>query len=283
MKPELKTTTVDAQSTSRSPLVLLGRSFRNMVDGHSLAMRFTIRNLKGQYRQSLLGFAWALIPPFAIAAIWIFLRSKGVLSTGDLGMPYPFFVFTGSLMWQMFAEAIQSPLKNVSSNQKILTKVNFPREALLLSGFYELLFNTAIKVLIIVLLLFHFGVEFNSQIAWFPLGIIVLLIVGFTLGTLLTPIGLLYNDVSKGLPVVLPFLLYLSPVIYPVGNEEPGILFRANPASVLIDSSRAWLSGQTSSLQPDLWIHAAIFLVLFLVSLVVYRATLPIIIERIGS
>jgi len=104
------------------------------MPARELAWRLLVRNISAQYRQSLLGYAWAFIPPLFASLIWIFLHSQRILGIGDTGMPCPVFVIIGTVLWQTFTEALNSPLQMVNQSKAMLAKINFPREALILTG-----------------------------------------------------------------------------------------------------------------------------------------------------
>lgn len=281
----MKITEYSAQTSNRSIGYHLLGIVRDLPAAHELGSRLFIRNLKAQYRQSMLGFAWALIPPLVTAALWIFLKGNGVMAMGDTGMSYPVFVFTGTMLWQIFAESMQAPLKSVSSNKSMLAKINIPREGLLLAGLYEVLFNILIKLglLILILLWFRQTVAPESLLL-FPVGVLALVMAGFALGLALVPVGMLFSDIERGVSVALPFLMYLTPVIYPYPKSGTiATLMSFNPMAAILPQARNWLTAQPAADNHLFWIWSAIFLGLFLLALVVYRIAMPMIIERIGS
>jgi len=115
--------------TPDSELLSFGKLLRDMgrdlLASRELAWRLLVRNISAQYRQSFLGYFWAFIPPLFTTLIWVFLSSQKILDVGDTGMPYPLFVLTGTVLWQTFADALDSPLKIVSESKSMLAKINF--------------------------------------------------------------------------------------------------------------------------------------------------------------
>ncbi len=285
MNSELKTTVYSAEASNRSVFFHLGGVLRDLPQAHELGFRLFKRNLKALYRQSLLGFGWALIPPIVTAALWIFLRGSGVMSMDDTGISYPVFVLTGTMLWQIFSEAMQSPLRQVTMNKAMISKINIPREGLLLSGIYELVFNIVIKIALLAVMLIYFGQEITPKgLMLFPLGVLVISMAGFSLGLFLTPVGMLYNDINKGLPIILPFVMYLTPVVYPTPSGGTiGLIMKLNPLANMIPQTRNWLTGQPVHDMQLFLIYTAGFFLLFVLSLIVYRLAMPMIIERIGS
>ena len=89
--------------TPESPLASPAKLWREMLNdfwaGRELAWRLAVRDVSAQYRQSALGVLWALINPLSTTAVWLFLSNSRLVQVADTGLPYPIFVFTGTLLW----------------------------------------------------------------------------------------------------------------------------------------------------------------------------------------
>ncbi|MBT8054682.1 MAG: ABC transporter permease, partial [Gammaproteobacteria bacterium] len=131
MDRPLKETVYSPDSELLSFGKLLRSMWSDLLASRELAWRLLVRNISAQYRQSLLGYAWAFLPPLFTTAIWVFLQSQKVFNVADTGMPYPVFVLTGTVLWQTFVEALNAPLKMINQSRAMLSKINFPREALI--------------------------------------------------------------------------------------------------------------------------------------------------------
>jgi len=256
-----------------------------LPQAHELGFRLFKRNLKALYRQSILGFGWALFPPLATAALWIFLNSNNVVSMADTGISYPVFVLTGTLLWQIFSEAISAPLNQITDNKAMLSKINIPREGLLLSGLYQLIFNMTIKIFLLIGIFFAFRQVISfSSLVFVPVGLFAICLTGFAIGLFLTPLGMLYQDINRGLAVFLPFFMYLTPTVYPVPRDGMiGLIMKLNPVAIFITQTRNWFTAQPVNDMQFFWIYVIVFTLVFMVALVTYRISMPIIIERIGS
>lgn len=285
MAKKEKITIYSSEAPRLSLISYLQDIVNSLPQAHELGFRLFKRNLKALYRQSLLGFAWALLPPLATAGLWIFLRGNNVISVQDTGVSYPVFVITGTMLWQIFSEAILAPLSQVIDNKIMLSKINIPREGLLLSGLYQIIFNTLIKILLLafVFLFFHQTISLSSLI-FVPVGLLAIILAGFSIGLLLTPLGMLYQDINRGLGVLLPFFMYLTPTVYPVSRLGlMGLVMKFNPIATFITQTRNWLTAQPVFDMEFFWAYIFAFTLVFLVALVIYRLSMPIIIERIGS
>ena len=107
----------------------------------------------------MLGYVWAFLPPIAGTFTFVLLNRSGVLVTGDSPLPYPAFVMIGTLLWQVFADAINSPIRTVTAAKTMLSKINFPREAILLSGVLEVLFNFLIRLVLLAAVFVYFKIH----------------------------------------------------------------------------------------------------------------------------
>lgn len=271
-------------SPLRQPRVLFTDWLRDLGAARALAWRLFIRNISARYRQSLLGYFWAVFPPFATAGIWLMLTSSKVITIDDVGMSYPVFLITGTILWQSFVDALQIPLRVVGESRQMLAKINFPREALPMTAFLECGFNTVIRLCVLASVLTWFGVSPAHTALLALVGVLGLIILGLVLGMLLAPIALLYDDVQSALVLLLQIWLYCTPVIYAPSNEGwLATLATYNPVSPLLVQTRDWLlTGQDIYVGPLVWVMMLTLLTGFL-ALLIYRIALPRAIERISA
>lgn len=272
-----------SESDIRNPVRLLSEMFVDFYRGRGLAWRLFVRNLRGLYRQTLLGLFWAFVPPIANTAIWIFLRNAGVLDIGNTVVDGAIYILTGMILWQGFVDGFKMPLDLINKNRSMISKLNFPRESLLLVGLGEVFFEMGIRMLLLIPAFLYFSVPFYLTIWLALIAIIAMIILGVGLGLLLMPIDSLYQDVGRFVTVILPFWMIITPIIYVPRTEYPGSLLNwVNPASPLLLVARDWLLlGQTEHLAVGL-IFFVISLPLFMVGLIVYRVSLPILVERMN-
>ncbi len=266
------------------PLVMVREMFRDLLASRGLAWRLAVRDIRAQYRQAFLGVLWAFILPVANAAIWIFLARTGVVAVGDTALPYPAYVLTGTMLWAILMDAMNAPLLQTTAARGMLAKLNFPREALLVSGVYQTLFNAGIKVALLVGALFWFGINPGWGFLLFPLGVLSLIMVGSALGLLVTPIGMLYTDVGRAMPLLMQFLIYLSPVVFPMPKAGvAAALFQLNPLTPLILTTRDWLTGYPPDFLSYFLAVNVVAFALLLAVWVAYRLAMPILIERMSA
>lgn len=263
---------------------LFRESFKDILGSRFLARQLAVRDIKAQYRQSYLGILWAFITPLVTAMVWIVLNATGTVRLSDTGIPYPLYVFTGTLLWSIITEAINSPMASTNSARGVLSKINFPKEALIISGIYKLLFNSSIKVVLLLIFVFVFGVGFHWSLLFFPLAILGALLMGTTLGLFVTPLGLLYKDIGKIISFGMQFLMYVTPVVYAIPNDGAmKSLMEWNPLTPIILTGRDLAVGTSPEYLTYFLIVIGCCIPLFFVALLLYRVSIPVLVERLSG
>ena len=277
-------TRIYQKENNLSPWKILTQSLQDIYNSRFLARQLAERDIRAQYRQSYLGIIWAFITPLFTAAVWIFLTLSGTIEVTETGIPYPLFVFSGTLLWSILTESINSPSRSTNGARGLLSKINFPKEALIISGIYKLLFNSAVKIILLVIFVFLFGIGFHWSLLLLPFIITGAILVGTTIGLFITPISMLYSDIAKIISIGLTFLMYITPVVYAVPRE--GImrtLMEINPFTPIVLTSRNILTGSSPEYLAYYLAVLAVCFPLFLLGLVVYRISIPIIVERMSA
>ncbi len=279
-----KITIYTADSCLFSPALGLRGMFSDLVSGRELAWQLAVRDIRGQYRQAFFGMLWALIMPLASAITWIFLSASGIVALGETTVSYPFYAFTGTMLWTIFMEALNAPLQQVNGSRSLLTKLNFPREALILSGVYQVCFNASIKFALMLGALLMTGITPGWGLMLLPFALVALILVGTAIGLLITPVGVLYGDVGRVVPMLMQFVMFLTPVVFPIPKAGlAGALFRINPLTPLVHNARALLAG-LPLLALDYYLAVmSVAVILLLLGWIIYRLAMPILIERMSA
>jgi lipopolysaccharide transport system permease protein len=271
-------------TSSYSLITILKECLLGYRQSFYLARQLAIRDVNAQYRQSVLGIFWAIAPVVLNAAIWIFLNGTGTVQLPATKVPYPLFVVIGTTIWSVFVDCLLLSISSVNANKSIITKINFQKEALVTLGILKLFFNLLIKLGLVAALMIYYQVGLSlSFLAFVPLlGVIMMAFI--SIGILLTPIGVLYTDISRIIPIFMQILMYLSPVVY----NEPKVglmktIMQWNPLTYLMTDIRNSLTGFGIENGPFILVFAAITIVVALFSMIVYRIAMPIITERMSA
>lgn len=233
----------------------------------------------------MFGYAWAFLPPLVASLPFVLLNSQGVVTfEGTPPIPYAAYAVIGTIIWQVFGDALNAPLKTVIAAKSMLVRINLPREAILLSGLGQVIFSFLIRLILLAGVFVWFKIVPPATAVLFPIGVLALMLVGFTLGIALTPLGLLYNDVQQTLPIATTFLMLLTPVVYPPPETGLAAAFaKWNPLTPLILVTREWITTGRATEIEAFMVVTGVAAVLLFIGWVIYRVALPHIIARLGT
>ncbi|QRM87806.1 ABC transporter permease [Lacinutrix sp. WUR7] len=263
---------------------LLKASLQDIYTSRFLARQLAERDIKAQYRQSYLGIIWAFIAPLTTAFVWIVLNKSGTIRLSDTGIPYPVYAFSGTLIWSIIVASINSPMGSTNAAKGILSKINFPKEALILSGIYKLLFDSSIKVVLLLVFVLFYGVGLHWSMLLFPLAILGAIVLGTTLGLFITPLGLLYKDIGRIISMGMQFLMYITPVVYAI--PKSGLMrdvMTWNPITPIVLTARDLVVGMSPTHLNYFLITLVVCIPFLCLGLVIYRISIPIIVERLSA
>lgn len=273
-----------SESLLRHPVHLFKEMGRDLLASRELAWRLLVRDISAQYRQSFLGIFWAFIPPIVTAVGLTLASNANVVNIGTTELPYPAYVMFSMSLWQTFVEALNGPIQAVTQAKAMLAKINFPREAVILAKLGEVFFNFGIKLILIVGLFLWFQIPVTWKVILAPVALIHLVALGTFFGLLLAPIGVLYQDISKGLTLMIGIWLFLTPVIYPLpGSGTFGTIVRLNPVTPLLVTTRELATKGVISDPQGFWFASFIALAGLLLAWLAYRLAMPFVVERMSS
>lgn len=274
----------DADSKVHRPLLLVAQMRDDLIASRELAWRLMVRDIQAKYRQSLLGLFWAFIPPILTAFGLVLARKTGVVNIGETDLPYPAFVIFSTALWQTFVEALNGPIAAVVAAKSMLGKINFPREALIVAKIGEVVFNFGIKLILVVGVFLWFKMPITVSVVLAPVALIHLIALGTGLGLLLVPAGVLYGDISKILPLIVTPWLMITPVFYtaPASGLFSWIV-RLNPVTPLLVATRELATTGIISDVAGFWCASGLSFIALIIGWLLYRLSMPFLIERMGS
>ena len=204
-----------------------------------LLVRMTSRDLLLRYKQTVMGFGWAIFMPLVNTAIFsvIFTRVAAI----DVGMPYPVYAFCGLVAWNFFSSALRFSVTSLTSNPSLVTKVYFPREIFPFSAVLVSLVDFAVSSLVLVALMWWYHVAPGWSLLMVPLVVLSLVIFTAATALLLAMGNLFYRDVKYLFEIVLTIWMFATSVVYPIGRVggRLGLLLTLNPMTHIIDAFRA--------------------------------------------
>ncbi|MBI3997026.1 MAG: ABC transporter permease [Candidatus Omnitrophica bacterium] len=221
------------------------------------------RDIQVRYRQTFLGFAWAIAQPLAYMLIFtVVFAGFGQVSSD--GSPYPIFSYTGLVPWTFFATALGLSANSIAANMSLVKKIYFPREVFPLGAIMGCLVDFLVASLLVVGLMAIYRVPPKPQLLWLPW--LIGLELGFliSLSLLVSAMNVFYRDIKYIVPLCVQLGMFVTPVIYPVSKvpEHLRAWYMLNPMAVVVDGvRRVVLYGQTPAMGPLL--VSTIFVSLF--------------------
>lgn len=248
---------------------------KELWDFRELFYFFTWRDIKVKYKQTALGILWAILQPFLLMIVFSLFFGQALNVPSD-NIPYPVFVFSGLLLWNIFSSGLSNAANSMVSNAGIIKKIYFPRLIIPMSAIFVALFDFIMAFLIYLGLLLYYQHPVKWFIVFFlPLSILITVLSTFGMGTFLAALNVKYRDFRYIIPFLIQVLLFLSPVIYPVSiikYEWAKYVLSLNPMSGAIDLLRSAFTGVPADWQL-VTISFGISMVLFFSGLFYFRKT----------
>lgn len=241
-------------------------------------------NLLTKYRQSLLGFLWAFIPPLLLAGTAVLARRAHVLNTTTTDVPYSLYVMLSTSLWQTFSEAVLGPMQLVSRLRPMLSKISFPREAIVLATIGESFCAFFPKLALIVLLFFWFDIPMGSSLVFGIVALVPLIILATVIGVLLAPLSLIYDDVARLVTLLLGVWLFFTPVLYPVPESGAfSVLVKLNPVTPLLITIRELFTVMPVTAIGSYAVVTVFSFAALLLTWLVFRIAMPFAVERLSA
>ena len=205
----------------------------------------TWRDIKVRYKQTILGITWAVIQPLFMMLIFTVFFGRLAKVPSD-GLPYPIFAFTALLPWQMFSRALTDASTSLVVNERLITKVYFPRLLVPASAVLASLVDFGIAFVFLLGMMVFYGIIPTVASATLPLFVLFALITALGVGFWLSALDAQYRDVRYTLPFLTQFWLFATPVVYPSSlvPEPWRLLYGLNPMVGVVEGFRWALLGK---------------------------------------
>ena len=213
---------------------------------------FVLRNIRGRYRPTLLGRGWIVLRPALLSLVYVLVF--GVLFRVSSGpIPFPLFVFTGIVVFQVFSGGVIDTAASLINNYSIMSKVYYPRLIVPLTSVVVNAIDLVATLPIVVGLMLVYGVSPHwRMVTLAPLFLLAIMVATLAVGVILAALTVKVRDVLVALPVVMRVVIYTMPAAYPVTviPEAYRSLYYLSPMSAYLQGFRWALM---NDLPPPLW------------------------------
>lgn len=239
-----------------------------------LLMILAGRDVKLRYKQTSLGVTWVILQPLVAALIFSIMFGRFAKLPSD-GHPYLLFVFSGVLMWNYFAAVLQRAGNSLITDQRLITKVYFPRLAIPLASTFSALIDLAVAMVVMAVFMGIYGIAPTWRILAFPGFVMLAAITATGVSLWLSALNVKYRDFAHAMPFMLQVWMFASPVVYgtSIVPEKWRSLYAINPAVAFIEGARWSILGESSLTGSMVIMAAAIGLTLFVFGAFFFRRT----------
>lgn len=256
---------------------------KELIKYRDLLFMLTMRDIKIRYKQSIMGFLWALFMPIVAILAGILIKAalsyvanqpfdlKGVASIAVKVLP-----------WTFFINAIKFSVQSLVGNRELVTKIYFPREVFPFASILACLFDLFVAgfTLTLILTIVHIGI--SVYILWLPIFLIFLVLFTAGLGLILSSANLFFRDVKYVVEIILMFGIFFTPVFYDVST------FGRLRAILLLNPIGSLLEGINSAIilhsPPDIiWVtYGGLFsIIIFVLGSIIFDKLEPLFAENI--
>ena len=236
------------------------------------------RDLKVRYKQTIIGVVWSVLRPLLTMMIFTFVFGQIAKFTAPPGVEYAVLVFAGLLPWQFFAAGLSEASNSLIGNERLISKVYFPRMIIPAASVITSLVDFLISLGIMIILLLWYRTVPSINLVFLPLFIIMAFFASFGVGLLLTALNVKYRDFKHVVPFLIQIGLYLSPVGFTsekaaqIIPEKLRMLYYLNPMAGVIDGFRwCFFGDKTPIYWTGMFISLAVIIIFLLIGVRTFR------------
>ena len=241
-----------------------------LVRSRDLLYFLTWRDVLVRYKQTAIGIGWAVLQP--VLTMLVFTVVFGRLASLDTGgVPYPVFAFSALVPWTFFANAVSQAGASLVANERLLTKVYFPRLVVPLAAVNGVLIDLGLASVVLVVLLLAYGIAPGVALLALPIFVLLAWVAAVGVGTFLAAVNVRYRDVRYVIPFLVQVWLFVTPVAYSseLVPDVWRIVYGINPMAGVVDGFRWALLGEAAP-GVSLVVSAASAVVLFAIGMTTF-------------
>ena len=261
----------------------IGRLGAELYRRRDLLYLLTWRDIKLKYKQTVMGFLWAILMPLVIVSAGLVVRfAFARLSGAALKLDDLVLVTVKAAPWAFFVSGIRFASTSLIANANLVTKIYMPREIFPIAATLSQLVDFAVASTVVIVLLAVVGVPLRLQLLWIAPLVLLLVLLATALGVFLSAATLFFRDVKYIVEVILTFAIFFTPVFYEVGlfgRWSAALLL--NPVAPLLEGLGAAATGRAMPAPAWLAYSAVVSVGGFLASLAFFKKVEPYFAESV--
>ena len=232
------------------------------------------RDVKVRYKQTVIGALWAVLQPVLTMVVFslIFGRAAGLSSDG---FPYPIFIYTALLPWQLFATALTQSSMSIVANRQLVTKVYFPRLIIPIASTLAGVVDFFISSFVLVGLMAYYHIVPTIWVVITPLLVVLALVTAIAIGLWLAALNARFRDVQYTIPFLIQFWFFVTPIVYSTGilPDRLTFVYGLNPMVGVVQGFRWALLGSANQVGPLMILAVGIVSLLLVGGLAFFKRT----------
>ncbi|MBI2843641.1 MAG: ABC transporter permease [Armatimonadetes bacterium] len=224
-------------------------NWRELWGYRDLFLVLAWRDIAIRYKQTALGFLWALFQPFVTMVVFTFIfNTMAAIDPGD-GTPYPIFVYVGLLLWQYFSNTLTNAANSMVQNAGLIQKVYFPRLIIPATAATTGLVDFALASLILAGMTFYYRwMPHLMGLLMLPVLLLTAVLAALGFGLFTAAVNVKYRDIRHAVPFIVQVMMFITPVVYPASMLDKiplakTLMIWLNPVSGVITNARAGILG----------------------------------------
>ena len=251
-------------------------NLEELLDYRDLFYFLVVRDIKLLYKQTVMGFLWAILNPFFNMIVFSVIFGNLANVPSD-GVPYPVFAFTALVPWTYFSQSVTGSTNSLVSSVSLFTKVYFPRIIIPMTSVFAKLVDFFIAFAILIIMMLYYSIVPDTNMIFIPLLILIMMLTAAGIGMWLSALAIRYRDVKFAMTFLIQLMMYAAPVVWPVTliEEKFGatakLLYGLYPMAGVIEGFRAALLGTRGMPWDLLGVGGTTALLLFVSGVFYYR------------
>jgi lipopolysaccharide transport system permease protein len=245
-----------------------GQHLARLLQCRDLLYTLTLHRISVRYKQSVLGYFWAVLNPVLLLAIYTIIFSR-LVTVPTHGVPYAIFAFSALLPWTFFSNGLSGATIGLPAHLNLMSKVYFPREILPLSYVLAAFLDFLIASMLLAALMFYYGFRLTASALWVIPAMLTLAVFLTGMALFTSALQARFRDIGVAMPLLLQVWMFATPVVYARASVPQGLrhLYDLNPLVAVVETFRGALLNGSS---PDRLLLAECITISLLVAVISY-------------
>jgi lipopolysaccharide transport system permease protein len=221
---------------------MMGQHLARLMQCRDLLYTLTLHRISLRYKQSVLGYFWAVLHPVLLLLLYTAIFSR-LATVPTHGLPYPVFAFSALLPWTFFSNGLSGATLGLPAHSNLLSRVYFPREILPLSYVLAALLDFLIASVVLVILMFYYGFRLTASALWVIPAMLTLTVFLTGIALFTSALQARFRDVGLAMPLLLQVWMFATPVVYSRASVPQGFQrwYDLNPLVAIMETFRGAL------------------------------------------